>query len=123
MKSLRVLVVNDSVEFLAAVASVLRVHPQLELVGYARSGREALVQVAQLRPDLVLMDVVMPEMNGLDATRHLKAQPGAPRVIMLTLYDEEEYRVAAAAAGADGFIGKTEFGTQLPPLIRALYPY
>jgi DNA-binding NarL/FixJ family response regulator len=113
-----VLLVDDNLEFLETAARFLSAVPHVEIVGHALSGRDALEQVALLHPDLVLMDLAMPEMNGLEAARHIKAQPDAPRVIILTLYDNPEYRAVAGAVGADGFVAKSEFGTQLLPLIH-----
>lgn len=117
---IRILLVDDNPEFLKAATRSLTANPEIEIVGCADSGRHALEQVTRLKPDLVLMDLAMPEMNGLEATRHIKAQQGAPYVIILTLHDHPEYCALAEAAGADGFISKSEFGTQLLPLIHTL---
>jgi len=117
----RVLLVDDSPEFLESASHFLTTDPQLEIVGRAYSGRGALEQVPVLKPDLVLMDLSMPEMNGLDATREIKSAPGGPRVIILTLHDNPEYRAAAEAVQADGFVAKTELGLQLLPLIQELF--
>jgi DNA-binding NarL/FixJ family response regulator len=68
------------------------------------------------------MDLTMPEMNGLEATRQLKARADEPRIIILTLHDNSEYRAAAAAASADGFVTKSELGMQLVPMIHHLLP-
>jgi len=121
MPLLRVLLVDDSPEFLESAAYFLSLHPSVEVIGRALSGPDALEMASRLRPDLVLMDWAMPEMTGLEAARRLKAQPGAPRVVILTLHDNPKYRAAAQAAGTDGFISKAEFGAQLPPLIRKLF--
>lgn len=75
----------------------------------------------KLCPNLVLMDLAMPRMNGLEATRHIKAQPSAPYVVILTLNDSSEYRLASEAVGADGFVTKSEIGTTLLPLIDSLF--
>jgi len=117
---LRILLVDDNAQFLEVAARTLATVPAIEVVGRALSGREALEQVSQLQPDLVLMDVAMPNMNGLEATRHIKARPDAPRVVMLTLHDAPEYRAAAAAVGADDFVSKAEFHARVLPLIHAL---
>lgn len=116
----RILLVDDSPEFLESAARFLSADSQVEVVGCALSGREALEQVALLQPDLVLMDLALPDMHGLEATRHIKVQAGAPHVVILTLYDNPEYRTAAKAVGADGFVAKSEFGTQLLPLLHRL---
>ena len=121
MSPLRVLLVDDSQDFLESAARFLSAYPSLEIVGWTFSGRDARELVARLQPDLVLMDLTMPGMNGLEATRQIKALPGAPSVVILTLHANHEYRVAAEAAGADGFIAKSEFGTQLLPLIHTLF--
>ncbi len=121
MTLVRTLLVDDSPEFLGAAARFLATDPQVEIVGRVLSARDAIEAVTRLRPDLVLMDVAMPDMNGFAATRQIKERPNPPRVIVLTLYDNDEYRAQAHAAGADGFVAKSEFGTQLLPLIHTLY--
>lgn len=87
-----------------------------------RSGPKALEQVGPLHPHLVLMDLAMEGMNGLEATRRLKAQENPPRVIILTLHDNPEYRAAAEQAHADGFVAKSDLGEKLLPLIHHLCP-
>ena len=121
MTLVRTLLVDDSPEFLGAAAHFLATDSQIEVVGHALSARKAIEEVTRLQPDLVLMDVAMPGMNGFAATRQIKERPNPPRVIVLTLYDNDEYRAQAQAAGADGFVAKSEFGTQLLPLIHTLY--
>jgi len=120
MQPIRILLVDDNPEFLNSAAHFLSTDPQIEIVGHALSGEDALEQVAQTQPDLVLMDLLMSDMNGLEATRRIKERPDAPRVVVLTLYDQPEYRAEAETARADGFITKSEFGDQLLPLIHTL---
>jgi len=86
-------------------------------VATASDGREALSAVARLRPDIVLMDLRMPGLNGLDATRRLLASDDPPRVIVLTTFDADEYVVEALAAGADGFLLKD---TPPPEVVDAI---
>lgn len=117
---MRILLIDDSPEFLEVAARYLSSAQDLEVVGKAQSAREGLRQVLRLQPDLVLMDLAMPDMNGLEATREIKTLPSPPRVIILTLYDNPEYRQAAETARADGFIPKSEFASQLLPLIQTL---
>lgn len=121
MSFVRILLVDDSLTFLESATRFLSANERLEIIGRALSGGEALEQVSQLCPDLVLMDLTMPGMNGLEATRRLKARQSAPYVIILTLSDSSEYCAAAVAAGADGFVTKSEFGTALLPLIHSLF--
>lgn len=120
MSDIQILLVDDNPKFVTAATHFLTTVPGVTVVGYATSGIEGLTQVVNLQPDLVFMDVAMPGMSGLEATRYIKAQPNPPRVIILTMYDSPEYRAAAETAGADGFIAKSDFGTQLPVLIGAM---
>jgi DNA-binding NarL/FixJ family response regulator len=117
---LRLLLVDDSAPFLTWAARTLERHPEVEIVGQARSGKEALEQVTQVQPDVVLLDMAMPDMNGVDVTRYLKGQPEAPYIVIVTLHDAPHYRTAAEAAGADNFISKADFGTEVGPLLNAL---
>ena len=120
MSKIRVLLVDDSPEFLKLATQFLATVQEIDPVGVALTGQDALVLAVGLQPDLILMDLVMPEMNGLDATRQIKAMPDPPIVIVLTGHDTSEYRSAAATAGADGFVYKPELFTELPSLVRRL---
>jgi len=116
----RVLLVDDSQTFLDAAVHALAADPRIEIVGSALSGQEGLKLVVQKQPDLVLMDVAMPGMNGMEATRLIKAQANAPHVVILTSYDISHYRVAAKAVGADSFISKADFDSHLFPFLETL---
>lgn len=118
---IRTLLVDDSPEFVDAAIRFLSLDPQIEIVGFTFSGQGAIEQVASLNPDLVLMDLAMPGLNGLEATRQIKAQKTSPRVIILTLHDNLEYRSASEAVNADGYIPKSDFGVQLLPQIHSLF--
>ena len=85
---------------------ILGAEPDLEVVGEATTGHEAVVEVARLRPDIVLMDVRMPEMDGIEATRRLLDGNGDTKVVMLTTFDMDEYVYEAFRAGASGFLVK-----------------
>jgi DNA-binding NarL/FixJ family response regulator len=120
MPPIRVLLVDDSREFIDAVMRFLSVDKHYKVIGHTLSGREAIDQIGQLKPDVVLLDLAMPDINGLEITRQDKTMPEAPYVILVTLYDNNEYRTAAKAAQADGYITKSDLGTQLLPLINSL---
>jgi DNA-binding NarL/FixJ family response regulator len=120
MLPVRILLVDDSPEFLEAATRFLSTDPQIAIAGRALSGVEAMEQVTRVHPDLVLIDWEMPGMSGLETTHNIKARPDAPSVIILTLHDNVEYRAAAQAAGADGYVTKSDFGTELLPCIHAL---
>jgi DNA-binding NarL/FixJ family response regulator len=122
MTPIRILLVDDNRDFLGSAVNFLAVDPRLKIVGTVTSGREALELTPGLQPDLVLMDLAMPEMNGLEATRRLKARSTALRVVIVTGNDHQEYRNAANAAGADGFLAKSDFGRRAADLIHTLCP-
>ncbi len=121
MQSLRILLVDDNQAFLDLAARELATDARVQIVGRAQSAEDALVQVQRARPDLVLLDIALPRMNGLEATRQIKAGLGPPRVVLVTIHDSPDYRAAGMAAGADGFIPKEEFDTQISPLIETLF--
>jgi DNA-binding NarL/FixJ family response regulator len=117
----RVVIVDDNPDFIESAVRFLADYPQIDVVGRAQSGREGLEVANQMQPDLVLMDLAMPGMNGLEAARALKNKPNSPRVVMLTLHDLSEYRAAGQAAGADGYVSKSDLGEGLLPLVDALF--
>lgn len=118
---LNVLIVDDSPSFLATLKRYFAQEPGWKVMGISRNGLQAVEQIAVCHPDLVLMDVKMPEMNGLEAAIQIKARPNAPRIILMTVFDTLGYRKAATDAGADGFVGKSLLRTELPPLIKRLF--
>ncbi len=103
---IRVLVVDDDPLVRSALGLMLGGRSDLEIVGEAEDGDGAVATAHRLDPDVVLMDIRMPGRNGLDATRALQAETGAPRVIVLTTFDADDHVVDAVAAGADGFLLK-----------------
>jgi DNA-binding NarL/FixJ family response regulator len=121
MALIRTLLVDDSREFLHAASQFLSVDPHIEIIGEFLSTREALEKINELNPDLVLMDLAMPHINGLEATQLIKEHEQPPRVIILTMHDNPEYRHASQAVQADGFIAKSDFGVELIPLIGEIF--
>jgi PAS domain S-box-containing protein len=122
METIRILIVDDSLDFLDSAARFLADQPELDVVGRACSGREAIDQIEQLRPDVVIMDLVMPGMTGLEATRSIKGRPNPPRVVMVSMHDDPEFRQAAEAAGADAYLNKLEFASAILQVVGAMMP-
>jgi len=117
---IKIFLIDDSIGFILSAEKFLGTFPQVEVIGHEMSARKALSLLAKMQVDVVLLDLIMPEMDGLEFLRCVKGKEGAPLVVILTLFDDPTYRKAAEAALADGFVPKTEFGTQLMPLISSL---
>jgi CheY-like chemotaxis protein len=106
----RVLAVDDVAPFLGAMVAVVDETPGFEIVGVASSGEEALVVAARSLPDLVLMDVHLPGIDGLEATRRLVQRPDAPLVVLLSTYDDDAGGRFVAESGAVAYLDKAVFG-------------
>jgi len=117
--SIRVLIADDQSLVRAGFRLVLENHDGIEVVGEASNGREAVHSAGRLEPDVVLMDIRMPELDGIAATRQITAEHPA-RVLVLTTYDLDEYVYDALQAGASGFLLKDTPPTQLVDGIRAV---
>jgi DNA-binding NarL/FixJ family response regulator len=115
----RIVLADDQELVRTGFRMILRAEPDLEVVGEAADGEEAVAQAARLRPDVVLMDIRMPRTDGLAATRRILGQPGArARVLILTTFDQDEYVFEALRAGASGFLLKTVPADQLVAGVR-----
>jgi serine phosphatase RsbU (regulator of sigma subunit)/DNA-binding NarL/FixJ family response regulator len=118
---IRVMIVDDHSMVRRGLATILRVRPGMELVGEASNGYEALQKCEQVRPDVILMDLVMPEMDGAAATRTIRAQYPQIQVIALTSFKEKELVQGALEAGAIGYLLKNVSAEELADAIRAAY--
>ena len=121
MQKIRVLVVDDHTIVRDGICSLLGLTPDIEMVGEAANGREALEMVSKLRPDLVLMDISMPIMGGVEATRRICKEFLGTKVLVLTQHDDSEHVFAVIEAGAYGFISKTAASSELTSGIRSVY--
>ena len=120
MKTLRILLVDDHAGFINAAMRHLRKLEWVDVVGSANNGIQAIAQCEALRPDVVLMDLAMPEMGGLQATLLIKAQDNPPFVVIASHFDDSEHREHAARAGADAFVSKLSYIHDVVPLLEAL---
>jgi DNA-binding NarL/FixJ family response regulator len=105
-RRIRVLIVDDDALVRSGLLMMLGGQPDLEVVGQAVDGRDGVAAAREHRPDVVLMDIRMPRMNGLEATEHLQSWDDPPKVIVLTTFDADDYVVRALGAGASGFLLK-----------------
>jgi DNA-binding NarL/FixJ family response regulator len=120
MRNLNVLLVDDHEGFINAAKRHLRRLEWITVVGSAGNGIEAIAQCEALHPDAVLMDLAMPEMGGLQATRLIKDQYEPPYVVIASHFDDSEHREHAQRAGADAFVSKLSYLHDVVPLLEAL---
>ena len=118
---IRVLLVDDQALVRAGFRLILNAEADIEVVGEASDGEEALERARELRPDVVLMDIRMPKLNGIEATKRLLAESAGLRVLMLTTFDLDEYVIDAFRAGASGFLLKTAPAHQLVTGVRTVH--
>ena len=118
MSKITVLLVDDHEGFINAALRHLRKVEWLEIVGRASNGLEAIERSETLRPDVVLMDLAMPEMGGLQATRLIKAQDEPPYIVIASHFDDAEHREHAMRAGADDFVSKLSYIQEVLPILE-----
>ncbi|WP_217170857.1 response regulator transcription factor [Streptomyces sp. AC512_CC834] len=119
--TVRLLIVDDQELIRTGFRLFLQTQHDLEVVGEAADGHEALARAAALHPDVVLMDIRMPRMDGVEATSRLTASGSSPRVLILTTYDLDEYVFGALRAGASGFLLKDASRNRLLEAIRVVH--
>lgn len=117
---IRVVIADDQAMVRAGFAALLGAQEDIEVVGQAENGQRALEECARTTPDVVLMDVRMPVLDGLEATRRLLAEPSEVRVLMLTTFDIDDYVYAALRAGASGFLLKDATQAELVAAVRVV---
>jgi DNA-binding NarL/FixJ family response regulator len=121
MSTIRILIVDDHTLLRDGISALLALVPDMEVVGEAGNGKEALERVRELRPDVVLMDIEMPIMDGLEASRKIHERYPAVKVLILSQYDDAEHVLDAVGAGAKGFVTKTAASAELAASIRSVY--
>jgi len=113
MSAMRVLLADDHTIVRQGLRALLEAEPRFEVVGEVSDGREAVAAAQALRPDVVVMDLAMPGLNGIEGTRKITARPDCPRVIVLSMYADVEHIVHALRAGASGYVRKQDADTEL----------
>src|SRR5215471_7963699 len=115
-----ILIVDDNAQLRELMREIVAEASDLHVVGEAADGAEAMRLVEELRPDIVLQDLVMPQVSGLEVLRWIKTEHPKIKVIIVTVHDEDAYRQAAEASGADAFLLKKTLGTVLLPTVRCV---
>lgn len=121
MAKIRVLLVDDHAVLRAGLRALLAGEPDMEVVGEATDGEDALVQTVRLHPDVVVMDIAMPRLNGLDAIRRLRELGQPCKVLVLTMHAEEQYLLQVLRAGGSGYVLKASADTELMEAIRTVH--
>ncbi len=121
MNKIRILVADDHAVFRDGIRALLGIYDDISIVGEASDGKEAIAKAQELVPDIVLMDIAMPEMDGLEATRHITRKEPKVKVLVLTQYDNKEYVLSTVKAGAVGYVPKRALGSELLTAIRAIH--
>ena len=118
--TVRVLLADDSLTFVAAVRQFLAMLPGTDVVGECHDGIDALEKVRALSPNLVLLDVSMPGMGGLEVARTLRSWPQPPEVVFLSMHEADAYEAIASELGALAYINKSDFVVRLLPIIERM---
>jgi len=121
MDKIKILLVDDHPIMRDGIRALLDLHNDIEIVGEASEGKEAIEKVQDPAPDIVVMDIAMPGMDGLEATRRIRKKKPKVKVIVLTQHDNREYILACIKAGAAGFVPKGALGSDLVAAIRAVH--
>jgi DNA-binding NarL/FixJ family response regulator len=119
--SIRVLIADDHKVVADCLLHMLQAQDGMEVVGTARSGREAVQRTMELQPDIVIMDSNMADLNGIEATRQLRERDSPARVVMLSVHAEPQHVVRALRAGASGYVPKSSAGIDVVDAIRAVH--
>ncbi len=121
MEKIKILVVDDHAIMRDGIRALLGLHDDIEVVGEASEGKEAIKKTQELAPEVVIMDIAMPGMDGLEATRRIRKKSPEVKVLVLTQHDNREYILSAIKAGAAGYVPKRALGSDLVSAIRAVY--
>ena len=121
MSKIRVLLVDDHAIMRDGISALLDLQDDIEIVGEASEGKEAVEKARELVPDVVVMDISMPEMDGLEATRRIKKKNPSVKVLVLTQHDNREYILSTIKSGSDGYLPKRALGSELVAAIRAIH--
>lgn len=117
---IRILLADDHTILRAGLKMMLNAQPDMEVVGEAQDGRQAIEEAQKLQPDLVLMDITMPDLNGIEATRQIKRLVSDTKILMLTMHEHDEYVFQALQAGASGYMLKEAADTELITAIHVI---
>jgi DNA-binding NarL/FixJ family response regulator len=120
MNKIKVLIADDHAIMRDGIRALVDLHDDIEIVGEASNGKEAVEKALELAPDVVIMDIAMPGLDGLEATRRIYKKNSGIKVLVLTQHDNREYIISSVKAGVSGFVPKRALGDELVSAIRAI---
>jgi two-component system response regulator NreC len=120
MSKIRVLIADDHVIVREGIRALVEAQPDIEVVGEATNGEEAVIKAKEIQPDIVLMDITMPVMNGLEATKQIRQQSPEVRILVLTMHESDDYFFKILEAGASGYFVKGGSSSELVSALRAV---
>lgn len=121
MKKLRIMIVDDNSVFRKSVSNWIKQNSKHSVAAMAENGEEAIEMAKKIKPDLILMDISMPKMDGITAAGIIKQMENPPKIIICSIYDSDEYKEKADHAGVDGFLNKSYLSTKLIPAIDTIF--
>ncbi len=121
MNKIRIVLVDDHALMRDGIRALIDLQDDIEIVGEACEGQEAIDKAQELKPDVLIMDISMPEMDGLEATRRIKKKNPSVKVLVLTQHDNREYILSTIKSGSDGYLPKRALGVELVSAIRAMH--
>jgi len=121
MNKIRIVLVDDHALMRDGIRALIDLQDDIEIVGEACEGQEAIDKAQELKPDVLIMDISMPEMDGLEATRRIKKKNPSVKVLVLTQHDNREYILSTIKSGSDGYLPKKALGSELVAAIRAVH--
>ncbi|TAK33016.1 MAG: response regulator transcription factor [Chloroflexota bacterium] len=121
MSGIRVMLADDHTILRQGIRAILEAHADIQVIGEASDGRETVTKALALKPDVILMDIAMPSMTGLEATRQIKQQSPQTKILILTMHENEEYILQILQSGGSGYVLKRAAASELVHAIRAVY--
>ena len=121
MDKIKILIVDDNFRFIKSAIGFISLNTDLDVIGGAISGDVAMDMIHENKPDLVLLDLSLPNESGIDILKNIIAPPDHPKVVVVSIEEDKFYKDLSLNSGADGYVSKSEFGEKIIPLIHCLF--
>ena len=121
MEKIKILIVDDNFRFIKSAINFISLHDEMDVIGGAISGDIAMEMIHENKPDIVLLDLSLPNESGIDILKFIKTPPDHPKVVIVSIEEDKFYKDLSIESGADGYVSKSEFGEKIIPLIHCLF--